>query len=516
MSKSNTNIATADKFKLRSLSIAMSWSAFGSFFSLIGRFTVGILIARALTPNDFAAFSYLIWLVGFICSIGSFGIVYSTSREAAIFLSQNDTHKAAFITNFGLKILGIAFLLVCSSILIISREYWNTGKMIIAFLLIIAGGQMFGSWAIGWFSTYLNHKKISIINIISIIVLLIGVIFFRRKASLELFLSVYAVSYCVQLIVALRLFPIIKKLGIGININKGEIKKLLSLGIVYWITIIGAAILRQRFEIAYLKIFSSQIEIAKFAAASQISAIVIYSVTLFTTPISQYTARLSSNGELSCLGDRWRFLNKYMALLSMVPTVFIISNSEVILHLLYGTKYVGLGNLLSLLAFSAFILGISSISSGVVFGLGKPKINLLSIFLTIPIIVLLAAIIIPNMGAMGAAFTRIAGYGLSLMLLFVFIWRKIGPPIRSNSLIKLIVLFILSMISAYLPSLFIEQWFIRLVSSIMFELIIFLLMFRVLKLIESDEKTLIESTLNRLPEIFRKPLFMVYNFSIAQ
>lgn len=510
------SVSTNNDLKSLPLPVAMWWSAIGNVFSLAGRLLVGVLIARALSLSDFGTFSYLIWLVGFTCTVGNFGIVYSTSRQAAIFQAKNSVPKAASITNLGLKLLGIAFLLVCFSILIATRPYWSADKVILLFVLVIAAGEMFGPWAIGWFSTYLNYKSISIIGIVSIAVLLIVVLFVRKKATLGLFLLAYAVSHCVKLIVVLRLFPTIGKLAKGVIFSKDRIKKVALLGLEYWVTIVGACILWQRFEIAYLKIFSSEVEIAKFAATSQISAIIVYAVTFFATPVSPYMARMVSTKGYSYLGDKWRILNKYMALLSMIPVVFIVSNSEVILGLLYGIKYAGLGKLLSLLALSAFIYGITSILAGVIFGLGKPRINLLSVLLTIPVTVSLAFIIVPKMGAMGAAFTRFVGYLLSLAILSVFVRKKLGPPFRKANLIKIVTVFFTSLIFASLPSLLIEQPLIRLICSGLFELVAVLFMLRIVRFIEVGEMVLVESALGELPGVFRWPLYKIYSLSISK
>lgn len=63
------------------LSIAMGWSAAGNIYDMASRFLAGVLIVRALSQDDFGTFSYPIWLVGFFCAVGDFGVFYSTSRQ---------------------------------------------------------------------------------------------------------------------------------------------------------------------------------------------------------------------------------------------------------------------------------------------------------------------------------------------------------------------------------------------------------------------------------------------------
>ena len=497
------------------LSTAMGWSAIGSMVSLLCKFAAGVLIARELSPADFGDFSYIMWLVGFVCSTGNMGITYSTSRETAISSARGDYSKAASLTYYGFQFLGISFFLVSAIIIFLSKTYWTKNIWIIVSLLIMTSGEIFGSWAIGWFSAYLNQRLISILGILSSGIVLVGVIIIQGRASIVILLILYAISYAGNLASMINLIPSVNKLRKGVVINKEDKSRILRLGFEYGITIIGVSVLWQRFEIAYLKIFSSSIEIAKFVAISQISSIVIYSITFLTAPIAQYIARILSTEGDQYIGDRWRFLNKYMGLFSIMLSGYIIANGEVILKLFYENKYDNLEYLLVLLSVSGVIFGITSISSGLVFGIGKPRINLLSIAFTIPFVLIFAAYVVPDLGAIGAAYTRIIGFCLSLSLLLVFIGKRYGVPLKFSSFIKLVVIFVFSIVSSYISQYYIEYYVAKLIVSMVTDIGMTILLVKVIGFVDDCDRAFIESTLGTFPKFIAVPINFVYSYCIS-
>jgi|Deesub1362A_J573_1020465.scaffolds.fasta_scaffold00115_88 stage V sporulation protein B len=186
------------------------------------------------------------------------------------------------------------------------------------------------------------------------------------------------------------------------------------------------------FVLAYIDIlllgyFLTPHDVGLYSAASPTSRLVLaFSVALYATLIPSIS-ELRHKRNLKKI--RMSIIYSYkISLAVLIPaTTLSIIFSEKIISLLFGATYIEAAVPFRILVLGTAFLGIFTVNSGILQGLGKPKVPMRLLGITAGIDVVLNIILIPKLGIVGAAIASTLSFtfvGLLSIFLIIYILKQ--------------------------------------------------------------------------------------------
>lgn len=417
----------------------------GSSLLLIGRalslglnFLTQVLIVRALSKADYGAFSYALSIVALGVMLITLGLDRGASRFLTIYDEQED-HDRLLGTIVGISglILGLGALLVLAVYLF---QGWIAGTLtegpnalqILLIMILLAPIQAFDQLLTGLLTVFASPRSIFFRKyILAPALRLLVVIVLILAGSGVWFLAVgYVAAGAAGIgLYVVILWQVLDRRGTLARLRAARMRipareilvfaiPLVTTDIVYAFMNTSDAILLEHFRgldsVAAWRVVQP---------AAGLNQVVMQSFTLLFTPAA---ARLFARKDRAGVGDLYWRTAIWMAVISFPLFAVTFSLADVVTVTLYGHRYESSAVYMALLSFGYYFstaLGFNGLTMRI-FGIARfiVVVNLLSAVVNI----VLNLLLIPPLGALGAAIGTTLTLVVFNVLKQVGLWRGTG------------------------------------------------------------------------------------------
>ena len=380
-------------------------------------YLIRIVLARNLTVAEYGLFFAFFTLISFLGVFIGLGTGDALVRYIPEFIAKkkHDKIKNAVIITI---IVTIASMIVIGAGLLIfsgflAQNYFKNSMAIpVLFLFIIMMFVLNLKGILRWiYQAFQNMRLFSLIYLaenLFILVLLLCLFAFKKN----IFMASYA--YIFAYLLVLIIFSPLAFKTINFSKHKTILKKelfskILRFGIPIMVSGIGGMIIVYT-DTLVLTYFRSMQEVGIYNVVVPTTMILQFFATSVATVAFPMTVELWARKKHAHLESGLKMLYNY-AFLLMIPVVLIFfSFSETILRLLFGERYVGGALTMQILLIGIVFLGLHSITSTMLGGIGKPAISTKILLEGALINFGLNLLIIPSLGIIGAAVSSLIAY----------------------------------------------------------------------------------------------------------
>lgn len=319
------------------------WLSLDRVFRLSINFIISVILANYLGPEKFGILSYSLSFVILFTFISNLGLNQILIREL---VSGKILKEKLLGTNFILRLIGSLFsiLIICFLILFsgINQEY-KTPILLLSLLLVFNCSSVFDDL----FQSCHQNKFSSISKIVAVITIAsINLLLIKLSASFNYFVIVIVLD---SAILTLLLFYFYQKNGGKIFKWSFNLKLSKSLLNESWPLIIlgAAALINSKIDQIFIGNMVNNISLGNYAVAAKISEAWLAIPAILAIVISPDLIRKK---ETDYLGYRVYILKliKWMFLFAIIFSLLVSFNSNSIISLIYGEKYLLSGSFLGL------------------------------------------------------------------------------------------------------------------------------------------------------------------------
>lgn len=384
--------------------------------------TVSIITARYIGPEGNGIIAGLTVYPSLFMTIGSLGIRQSTTYFLGKGIFSEEQIKTA-ITQIWMMTTIIS-LVVCFGLM---YYFSNSGSnlTLVFFALLPIPFSLFNTYNSGIFLGKNDIKTYNKINWIPSLIAFLGTLFFVVLLKLEVrgaMLATVGGSLCMFFVLLLK-NKFLNYFSMLFDWN--IIKKMLSLGIIY-ATALFVINLNYRVDIILLDKLSNSYELGIYAKGAAITQYLWQIPMLLSTVVF---ARSSVSKNCKAFSLKVAQLLRVSFLTIGIVAVVMFLFSEWIIIGLYGLKFKESTAVFNYLLPGVIILTIFKVMNMDLAGKGKPWISLKAMFPALIINICINLILIPNLGAKGAAISSSISYGVAGIIFLYFYSKAAGLPI---------------------------------------------------------------------------------------
>lgn len=409
-----------------SLAGAMSWSGLGSAITYVTTVVSNVAIARAVAPTALGDLSYLVWLLSTANQLLPLSVPYATSVYIGAHLGSGHVTRARAIYQRGLWLTaGLAALGALVWMLagrrwmpVALRSPWGT-----LFAVLMISTVPLSSALQGWATGSMDYRAVAMGNMLGGVAFAAGALAAWLTRSILVAFAAYAGR---ALVVALWWAPAAFRTGMATDLSHPSqdtrlLRPFWPLALEHWVMLLGYVLVWSRSDLALLNWLATPTEIAHFNVASQLSAPVLMATTFFTAPLALYAARSNTFEGRARLGSAVGSILRLSGTISGLAALAGAATAPVIVPLLFGPAYAEAARIVPLLAFAAWAYAQVSIYSALSCGLERPRYSLASMGAGGAVLLGVALLLVPSLGAAGAAVARAATQAVSLLLIWYLV-----------------------------------------------------------------------------------------------
>lgn len=443
-----------------------SGTAFATIIMGIGT----ILIARLMTPEFYGQYTLSLVIPQLLYLFTELGINQGVTKFTAELSIKGESEKVKRIIKNGL-LLRISSGIIISLVnffaadlfasLILQRPelapYLRIASASIIFQVIFttAISAFVGVDKTEYSAITSNFQAISK-ALISLAFVLMG---FTITGALIGYISSYAISAGIGLVL-LYLFFHKKSYNPKNSHFKEDTKILLKYGAPLFISILLAGFV-PFYRNLMLALFTSDIAIGNYRAAINFASLMTILAIPITTILMPAFSKLGDMPKKTII-NFFRIVNKYTALLIIPATFLIITFSNEIVSVAYGSTYQLASNYLGLYCLVYFLVGIGYLTLYSLFnGIGKTKITFRVSMITFLILIALSPLLTSWYGVQGLIAAFLVATTTGEIYSLYYATKKIGIKFDISALLKIYAVSVLSTIFpililtfANLPALF--------------------------------------------------------------
>ncbi len=455
-------------------------------------FLASVLVARHLGPTLMGEYSFLIWLLSLLHFCATLGLPSTMTRFLAEALGRGEVGEVRALFDFLLRRLillasGIGAAVLALSLFIAHYPLNLYLILITATFLPLTVVSFFSSTLIG-LQRFDVLAKLTFLNApLRFLLILIVLMGDGTIGWLLLAFFVANLFHLVSLSMAARRELGRARIPLGRMKLPADLTKRMgsySLGISLVLSI--DVIVWQRSEVFFLKQFSPAPEIAFYALAFGLAAMVIqipYQFTRLLMPL--FTETLSRRG-LEELRPLYRQAIKYQALLSFPLGLGVAAVAPPLLAFIYGKAYGPMILPFQVMAVGGIFGALSAPASAVLHSLEAQRLLLRQGLIAAAFNLALDLLLIPPWGAVGAALANSLAQAMAAFLVILYATGRIGAPYPYPGLLK-ILLSSLIMICVILPIVIYSSFFGHVIAAIAGGAAAYLLALRVTSALEPSD-----------------------------
>jgi O-antigen/teichoic acid export membrane protein len=401
-------------------------TTFGAFLNAFFGFVFTVLVARALTPEDFGIFSVLASFLLIILSFCDLG--FSSAAMRFLPKIENEEKKFQFI-KIVLSTVLVSNLIIVAALIFFSNHFslfiFKSPSYQKLFLFLSPGILGLCFWGTISSMLYAQGKilKAIIADISAVVFKVILVAFLFLNQSLTLTTSILALSLTPFLSVILSVFFISFKF-IFSSFDKKFFKEISSFAFFIFLSNIVIALLGQ-IDYLFLARLSGALETGIYSAANRLTFIFPAIVKGYTVILVPKFAGFAKKEEAK------KFLKKvnFTFLISVLSIIVLFFLAQILVSLIYGSSYLAATPVFQyLLIRSAFFLLAIGPLTTLVYFFGESRLFTLISLTQLLILVFFDFLFIPRFGAAGPAFAGAISYGFVFLLSYFIVLRKFASP----------------------------------------------------------------------------------------
>ncbi|MEM0358664.1 MAG: flippase [Candidatus Hadarchaeales archaeon] len=236
--------------------------------------------------------------------------------------------------------------------------------------------------------------------------------------------------------------------------KEGTLAKLLSFALPFFVGGLGSLVLAYT-DTLMLTFFRGTGEVGLYQAAQPLARLLGYFVEALTAALFPLVSEMWAKGERKLVREVTGFLFKSSLAVILPFSLLFLSFPEVALRLVFGGEYLGSCTALRILSFHTVLGALFSVVGTVVAGVGKPLLITKTVAWMAVLNFLGNLLLIPPLGASGAALTTLLSSFLGILLLRRYAWKEVGratlPPLlkvaAGGSLVFLLISLFKSLLS---------------------------------------------------------------------
>ena len=398
----------------------MGWMFSARIFILAVAFFINAYIARYLGPANYGLLNYVISFIGLFAVLSSLGIENVANRE----IIKNHENKDLIVgTSFYLKLFGSLLALI---IILIISPLTTRDPLLLILIGICSLTFIFSAFNIieVYFQSQVLSKYPAIISIISgVISAILKIIVIYLSAGIIWLTAIYVFE---SMIVALGL--------IYFFINKGHSVKKLVFDKTTAILIVKDSWPLMLSGLAwsiYMKIDQVMIKnmignesVGIYAVAVKLSEFWYFVPGIICASI--FPAIINAKKVSQKIYDeRFKKLYVFMFWLSFLVAIFLSLFAPLIIHLLFGVKYMDAVIPLRIYVWAGIAVSLGYVATYHLLAENKTKINAISTTVGALTNIILNLILIPKYGINGSAFASFISY--SIVTLSLVFFSKFSP-----------------------------------------------------------------------------------------
>jgi len=423
---------------------------------LLNIITFGIA-ARMLDVNDFGRFNYLLAIVGILAKLVDFGLNPIVFRET----SHTKSYNQYIGTTLIFKVFMLLILLIFSNLSMWLINESGTGFILMNLMLL----NVFFS------NKFTNIRELSVIPfkvelrmalpmslvILDNIIFLILVLFLN---NFENKLVVFGIFYLISNIpgAILLLISLVKNFHFKPDFSYPKLKEIVIEALPLFGFIIFTYIFMQA-DIIILRFFRGDADVGIYSVAIRLSMPLIIIPTALTSSIFSILVRkIKEEIDYSIIVNTTL---KLLAVFALSLFLIISFNSELIINIIFGSKFISSKIPLIILSFSLLFLFINFFILDLFTALNLQKINFkYSVLLNI-IVLPLYLLLIPNYSFYGASAGKTLTFFLGSVYLSYFLSKKIHLKINA---FKILYWFVFNLLTNYLLNLILHEYVLGIIN----------------------------------------------------
>lgn len=438
----------------------------GLFLSKILIYIYRIIIARYFGPEAYGLFSLAVMIIGWFITISSFGLINGLLRFIPQYRGKKEFEKIKSIIRFSSIILFFSSI-ISTTLLFFSSNFialtiFHNPNLIIFLkmfsflipLLIFSNlllAVLIAFEEISWQSFIVNVLQ----NVLKVIFIILFIILgFKTNAIIfSYFLGITSMFIVAYLVCRYKFSKVFQRDNLEKKLKLETHKKFISYSwpIMFSGTIANMFSWIDSFSIGY---FRTTFEVGYYNAAVPIVLLLGFAPELFMQLFFPLINKEFSRKNMKVIKELSQQVGKWIFLLNLPLFLIMVLFPGAIINFLFGESYLIAENALRILALGSFISNTFYLSSNLMSMLGKSRIVLANVIVTMVINIFLNIILVPKYGIVGAAIsTSISWIILSMAFLIEANYFTSIIPIKKDafkilfaSLIPLFFLIILKKI----------------------------------------------------------------------
>ncbi len=476
--------------------------------SLVIGYVLRLFLLRNLSLQDFGLFYSILAFLGLFNLFKDFGFSTTLVKFISEFNSKNKKTeaKSAFITVLILELV-ISIIIIIPLFFLadyISISYFKTASASLPFKVMLI------SFVVSILFTIQNFfQGIGRIGHLSLVEFLRTVIvFIFVLTSVSFGVSGIAYSYLfggiasaiILYILLFRVFPFFStKTSLSFKLTK----KIVFFSFPVFFTAIAGTILTS-IDTITLTYFKSLEDVAVYQIALPTSQLLWAFAGAISIILLPMASELWALKQKKILSQGISILLKFTFIFIIPLAGILIAFPEIVINLLFGQAYLSAYLPLQLLAINAVFYSLFMILINVLVGIGKPQVNMKTMFLIAGLNLILNIIAVPYIGIVGAALTTTVSYFVGLVISLFHVRKFLDISVDFISFLKILGSGIFSILILYTLKevLVLDNGWIELLISLPISIFIYLFSIVYFRIITKDDLQILYKTRVPIPNIF--------------
>jgi O-antigen/teichoic acid export membrane protein len=409
----------------------------GALISLISQAAVlgtaavtSIALARLIGPSDLGTWAVAANLVGAGVVILAFGLpagvtyVMSSGSWTAPRARRETLVAAAALGLVAVLVVGAAWALFHDSALrglsLLQAELAG---------LTLAGALAFNIWVVLLLASE-RYERYGLAQLVTAATTTVGPVAGAIPGGVTGALAGYVIGQAVGAAYCLAALPV-RNPASAVRLRRWSgLWRAARFGRLTW----GADFLQlinYRFDLFFLNALAGRAEVGRYSIAVALTAVGWMLPQALATVLFPRTARLSGEEEDETAQSTGEIAVRHTVALLPITALALVVLALAGVPLLYGSRYHATIGYSLLLIPGVVALGLAKVFSAIITGRGYPRYSLYNALITVPPTIALYLVLIPPLGATGAAISSTGSYLATTVLAAIFYRRVTGVRLTS-------------------------------------------------------------------------------------
>ena len=415
-----------------------AWYGLVTFIGLGSGLVMSIVLARGLGPSLMGDYSYLLWALRMLTAVATLGWTLATARYTAEAYARSEPERAwGFVRFFMRRQLATTALVVGAVMVIVLTEVeprLRVSFVMLAFLLVpitvegiythaVYGAQRYD------LTTQTSTVKMALHLLAAIVVIALGLEIF----GLMIALALTTVLSC--LMQRARARDVLG--GVAIDPSPAVRREIRTYVASLAVVAVLEALVRDRSEIFFLRLYASPEEIAFYSLAFGLASRVMVVPEIAVGALLPALAALHGRGERDEFARVYRTAMRYVALSGAPIAAMVAALAPGVIHWLYGAAYLPAAHLLGVLAAVAVLGALRKVAASSLQAVGDRHCALTATGAAVALNVVLAYVFIPTYATTGAVLANTAAQIVASVWAFVGMARVHGARVPVGEIMRI-------------------------------------------------------------------------------